>query len=73
MPSTMREIATSTVNGTSSGASHGNHASAIRLKLTACRVCPEGKLNSSSGAMYGVISACARNGRGRFVYRLSVR
>ena len=48
-------------------------ASATIVKVTACSVWPDGKLNSSSGAMCATISRWARNGRGRRVQRLSVR
>src|SRR3546814_12776357 len=41
-----------------------------RLKATACSVCPDGKLNSSSGAIHARMRTSAANGRGRRVQRL---
>src|SRR5690348_14121023 len=43
------------------------------LKLTACNVWPDGKLNSSSGGTCATTPSQQRNGRGRRVQRLSHR
>src|SRR5690242_9044631 len=66
-------MATSTVNTANGSARKGNQATATIVKLTACKVWPEGKLYSSSAAARAVTSGCARNGRARRVCSLRVR
>ena len=46
---------------------------ATSVKLTACRVCPEGKLNRSSGRPTQMMELCVMNGRSRTRMRLSLR
>src|SRR3546814_5439069 len=57
-------------DGSSSHAIAGECATATRLKATACSVCPDGKLNSSSGAIHARMRTSAANGRGRRAQRL---
>src|SRR5690606_27166693 len=58
------------VNGSSSHASCGYQARATMVNATACRVWPDGKLNSSSGAIQARMRTSAAKGRGRRVQRL---
>jgi hypothetical protein len=66
-------MAISTASGTSSSARTGAAMQAISVKLTACRVCPEGKLNRSSGRPAQMIELWVMNGRSRTRMLLSLR